>query len=285
MSVVVAEWSKAQVVGQWGASDPGSIPWSGRYQDNSALGLFGPKVDYSALDYSTPGLFGFRTIRHLDYSVPEGMKWIKRMELLKKPCPSELVNYDRKIGLLKSECGIVVHEVSRRSIVLPKAAHGGWMWWLLNHDVDDRTVLWDAAYKPVELQKVCQRGCLQKLGSLTAWICAVWNPHLLKDIHELEMVQRKATHFVCKGYRREDGVVTGLLSKLEWPTLQERRVQSRLTLMYKTVHKLFALDVHDDLRTSTRNTRRSTKSSLTYTNIATKKGCYKYSFVPRTISV
>ena len=61
----------------------------------------------------------------------------------------------------------------------------------------------------------------------------------------MEMVQRRAAHFVCKDYRRENGIVTGLLSKLEWPTLQERRAQSRLTLMYKTVRKLSALDIHD----------------------------------------
>ena len=41
---------------------------------------------------------------------------------------------------------------------------------------------------------------------------------------------RKSCAFVCKNYRREDGVVTGLLSKLKWPTLQERRAQSRLAL-------------------------------------------------------
>ena len=38
---------------------------------------------------------------------------------------SKLINYGRKIGQLKSVCGIVVHKVSPRSIVLPKAANGG----------------------------------------------------------------------------------------------------------------------------------------------------------------
>ena len=55
------------------------------------------------------------------------------------------------------------------------------------------------------------------------YACAVWDPYHLKDIHELKMVQRRAARFVCKDYRREDGVVIGLLSKLEWPILQERR--------------------------------------------------------------
>ena len=48
------------------------------------------------------------------------------LQVLIKACQSEslvrskLVNYGTKIGLLKSESGIVVHEVSRRSIVLLK---------------------------------------------------------------------------------------------------------------------------------------------------------------------
>ena len=97
--------------------------------------------------------------------------------------------------------------------------------------------------------------------------CAIGDLHLLKDIRELEMVQRRAARFICKDYRQEERVMTGLLSKLEWPTLQERRTQSRLTLM----HKLSALDIHDDLRASTRNTCRPTNSFLTSRTLLPRK--------------
>ena len=102
----------------------------------------------------------------------------------------------------------------------------------------------------MKLQKFSQGGLPTKarfVHSLNIHVLS-GTPHLLKDIHELEMVQRRAARFVCKDYRREDGVVTGLLFKLEWPILQKRRTQTRLTLMYKTLHKLSALDIHDDLR-------------------------------------
>ena len=63
--------------------------------------------------------------------------------------------------------------------------------------------------------------------------CAtVWDPTLKKDINSLEQVQRKAARWACG----ECGVasVTGLLKKLGWSELADRRWHQRLTLIYKT---------------------------------------------------
>ena len=44
---------------------------------------------------------------------------------------------------------------------------------------------------------------------------AVWDLHLQKDIDELfEMVQRRAERFVCEDYRREEDVVTDVITGL-----------------------------------------------------------------------
>ena len=61
-----------------------------RPPDYSDPELLGPKVEYSALDYSAPGLFGSWTIRPLNYSAPGGMEWNKGMELPNKPCMIEV---------------------------------------------------------------------------------------------------------------------------------------------------------------------------------------------------
>ena len=66
------------------------------------------------------------------------------------------------------------------------------------------------------------------------YACAVWDPHFKNDIHNIEIVQRRAARFVCRDYRREVGVVSSLLEKLVWQTLQERRKAARLTLFYKS---------------------------------------------------
>ena len=56
-------------------------------------------------------------------------------------------------------------------------------------------------------------------------------PALQNDIHNIEMVQRRAARFGCRDYRREAGVVSSLLEKLGWQTMQERREAARLTLL------------------------------------------------------
>lgn len=60
-------------------------------------------------------LLGARTIRLLDYSTLDysakgGIERNKGMELTNKPCKMKFVNYGRKIRLLKSKWGIVLHK-------------------------------------------------------------------------------------------------------------------------------------------------------------------------------
>ena len=61
----------------------------------------------------------------------------------------------------------------------------------------------------------------------------VWDPHYngLKD--ELENVQKRAARFVTRNYSYETGSMTGILEELKWETLQKRRKDNRLILLYK----------------------------------------------------
>jgi len=64
----------------------------------------------------------------------------------------------------------------------------------------------------------------------------VWDPYLQGDIDRLERIQRSAARFITKDYQsRHHGCVEDMLRDLELPTLQERRRQQRLTLLYKVV--------------------------------------------------
>ena len=51
----------------------------------------------------------------------------------------------------------------------------------------------------------------------------VWDPHTTSDIQRLEMIQRRAARFVTNNYKRTEGTATDILSKLEWPSLQQHR--------------------------------------------------------------
>ena len=62
----------------------------------------------------------------------------------------------------------------------------------------------------------------------------VWDPITQKDSSELEKVQRRAARYVFNRYSdRNPGCVTDMLTTLNWEPLSERRINDRLTLLYK----------------------------------------------------
>ena len=60
---------------------------------------------------------------------------------------------------------------------------------------------------------------------------SVWDPHVSKDIHAVERVQRIAARWVKSDYNWENSV-TSMLSQLQWPALHIRRQMSRLSILY-----------------------------------------------------
>ena len=63
------------------------------------------------------------------------------------------------------------------------------------------------------------------------YAASVWDPRLAKDRISLETVQRKAARFVHGDYRRR-----AILKNLGWKTLEARRRDNRLQLMYNITH-------------------------------------------------
>jgi len=59
---------------------------------------------------------------------------------------------------------------------------------------------------------------------------AAWDPHLAKDVHQLECVQRRAARFVMNDYRR----TTSVTSLLNQSPLSVRRRNSRLVAYYNS---------------------------------------------------
>ena len=72
---------------------------------------------------------------------------------------------------------------------------------------------------------------------------SAWDPYIRNNIHQLEAIQRRAARFVYNNfYDREPGVVTSMISRLQWESLEQRRAKARATIMYKIVNNL--VDVH-----------------------------------------
>lgn len=66
-------------------------------------------------------------------------------------------------------------------------------------------------------------------------------PHLCKThtkrhIASLGKIQGRAAHFVCNNYSRYDSV-TNMLNMLKWPSLEQRRKQTKCITFYKIIIK------------------------------------------------
>ena len=109
----------------------------------------------------------------------------------------------------------------------------------------------------------------------------VWDPYLKKDTDKLEKVQRKAARFVLHRYQKTESV-TALLEELGWSTLQERRKNLRLTLLFKILNDHVAVPP-DELNIIRYNSRTRSANSMKLRQITTSTDQYKHSFVPRTI--
>ena len=111
---------------------------------------------------------------------------------------------------------------------------------------------------------------------------AAWDPFLKKDISALERVQRKAARFCSQNYNRYASV-TDMIKDLGWATLETRRRQSRLTLMYKLSHGLIDIDSREYLIQHSESRTRGShqfKFRVPYAN----KDVFKFSFFPKTIA-
>ncbi|KAK3102525.1 hypothetical protein FSP39_011953 [Pinctada imbricata] len=110
--------------------------------------------------------------------------------------------------------------------------------------------------------------------------CCTWDPHQHTQIQQLEMVQRRAARYVTNRFHNTSSV-NSMLQDLNWPTLQERRLRTRLIFLYKITHNLVAIYPQDLLFPLDSRTRHI--NLLGFQQIRTHKDTYKYSFYPRTV--
>ena len=108
----------------------------------------------------------------------------------------------------------------------------------------------------------------------------VWSPHTDIAINKLESLQRRAARWVTRVYQYTSSVFT-MLQDLNWSTLDHRRIDSRLVLLYKITYDLVAIPASDYLMRNARPFSRN--HPMAYGQITTLKDFYKYTFFPWTI--
>ena len=81
------------------------------------------------------------------------------------------------------------------------------------------------------------------IRSQLEYASTVWSPHTATDIFKLESVQCRAVWWATRDYRQTSSVTT-MLGNLNWRTLDQRRIDSRLAMMYKVTYDLVAIPAY-----------------------------------------
>ena len=115
--------------------------------------------------------------------------------------------------------------------------------------------------------KYCPEEC--KRLSYIALVCStleygaiVWDPYKFQDIQSIKKIQRQAARYIKNDYcSRFDGCVHEMLQDLKLQPLQQRRLESRLVMMYKIVRGMVPAINADEVFIPIRNKRQiKTKS-------------------------
>ena len=110
----------------------------------------------------------------------------------------------------------------------------------------------------------------------------IWDPHLSKDSHMFENIQRRAARFI-KGDFRTTASVTKMLQELGLKDLKDRRRDLRLALLFKVIQGHVGMSPEDiGLEPADGWTRANHKHKFRTRGARTKS--YKFSFASRTIS-
>ena len=108
----------------------------------------------------------------------------------------------------------------------------------------------------------------------------IWDPFTKTNKDRLQRIQRRAARWTLNRYHNTSSV-SDMLVILGWPSLELRRTDARVCLMYKLVHCLVAVNVGPYVTPATRPTRRTHPYS--FIQIPARTDAYRLSFFPRTV--
>ena len=109
---------------------------------------------------------------------------------------------------------------------------------------------------------------------------AIWSPHVKKDKIAHENVQKFACRMATRSW---DSSYQDLLDFVDLPSLECRRLETRLCLLYKTIYKLRYFD--DGIFTPSTSLTHHALHNIVLNHPFARTNSYFYSFVPYTISL
>ena len=109
---------------------------------------------------------------------------------------------------------------------------------------------------------------------------AIWSPHVKKDKIALKNVQKFACRMATRSW---DSSYQDVLDFVDLPSLECRRLETRLCLLYKIIYKLCYFD--DGIFTPSTSLTDHALHNIVLNRPFVRINSYFYSFVPYTISL
>ena len=94
---------------------------------------------------------------------------------------------------------------------------------------------------PVTVKSNCYK---MMVRPIVEYASSVWAPHTLGNINQLELIQRRAARFCCNDFSRYSSV-TRMMSSLNLSTLEQRRNNAKLIIMYKALNGSLCVPTDD----------------------------------------
>ncbi len=104
---------------------------------------------------------------------------------------------------------------------------------------------------------------------------SIWSPHTTKNKEKVESVQRKGARYVMSDWQQKSSV-TEMLRILEWHTLEQRRQQARLLMLFKIINGLVDIDPAQYLTPAIVRGQEAKRFIIPHTRVS----AYQYSFFP-----
>ena len=111
------------------------------------------------------------------------------------------------------------------------------------------------------------------------YAASVWSPWLARDKARIERVQHRAARYVYNTYSRYSSV-TAMLQSLDWETLESRRFNMRLCIIYKAYYNLAIFPLSDYTTPITVQTR---GNNIKFILPHCSKDVFKHSFLPAAL--
>ena len=86
-------------------------------------------------------------------------------------------------------------------------------------------------------KEVCKKAYKSLLHPQVEYAASVWSPWLARDKARIERVQHRAARYVYNTYSRYSSV-TAMLQSLDWETLESRKFNMHLCIIYKAYYNM-----------------------------------------------